>query len=61
MAQTLPASTIPRTKSARDQFWLDHVRTWRTLANRLRPYAYRFATTSNESLHSGQTRETRHG
>ena len=26
MAQTLPKGSIPRTKSARDQFWLNHLR-----------------------------------
>ena len=39
MAQTLPKTTIPRTKGARDQFWLDHLRVLREQDQPLSAYA----------------------
>ena len=39
MAGTFPDSHIPRTKSARDQFWLDHLSAWQTQQTSLRAYA----------------------
>ena len=39
MAQTLPKTTIPRTKGAREQFWLDHLRAMREQDQPLSAYA----------------------
>ena len=39
MAQTLPRSSIPRTKSARDQFWLNHLRALHEQGQPLSAYA----------------------
>ena len=39
MAQTLPKTTIPRTKGAREQFWLDHLRALREQDQPLSAYA----------------------
>ena len=39
MAQTLPKTTIPRTKGAREQFWVDHLRALREQDQPLSAYA----------------------
>ena len=36
MAGTYPDSQIPRARSARQQFWLDHLRAWRAQGTSLR-------------------------
>ena len=37
MAGTYPDSQIPRARSARQQFWLDHLRAWQAQDTSLRP------------------------
>ena len=39
MAGTYPDSQIPRARSARQQFWLDHLRAWQAQGTSLRAYA----------------------
>ena len=39
MAGTYPDSQVPRARSARQQFWLDHLRAWQTQGTSLRAYA----------------------
>ena len=39
MAGTSPDSQIPRARSARLQFWLDHLRAWQAQGTSLRAYA----------------------
>ena len=39
MAGTYPDSQIPRARSARQQFWLDHLRAWQARGTSLRAYA----------------------
>ena len=39
MAATYPDSQVPRARSARQQFWLDHLRAWQAQGTSLRAYA----------------------
>jgi len=39
MAGTYPDSQVPRARSARQQFWLDHLRAWQAQGTSLRAYA----------------------
>jgi len=39
MAGTYPDSQVPRARSARGQFWLDHLRAWQAQGTSLRAYA----------------------
>ena len=38
MAGTFPDSQVPRARSARQQFWLDHLRAWQAQGTSLRAY-----------------------
>ena len=55
MAQTLPKGSIPRTKSARDQFWLNHLRALHEQDQPLSAYAQAHGL-SPGSLYRARTR-----
>ena len=60
MAGTYPDSQVPRARSARQQFWLEHLRAWQTQGTSLRAYA---ATNglSSSSLYRARRRLERRG
>ena len=60
MAQTLPKTTIPRTKGAREQFWLDHLRAMREQDQPLSAYAEAHGLTPG-SLYRARARLRRRG
>ena len=60
MAGTYPDSQIPRARSARQQFWLDHLRVWHTQDTSLRAYAAANGLSSS-SLYRAHRRLKRRG
>ena len=60
MAGTYPDSQIPRARSARQQFWLDHLRAWQTQDTSLRAYAAANGLSSS-SLYRAHRRLERRG
>ena len=60
MAGTYPDSQIPRARSARQQFWLDHLRAWQTQDTSLRAYAAANGLSSS-SLYRAHRRLKRRG
>ena len=60
MAQTSPKTTIPRTKGARDQFWLDQLRALREQDQPLSAYAEAHGP-SPGSLYRARARLRRRG
>ena len=60
MSGTYPDSQIPRARSARQQFWLDHLRAWQTQDTSLRAYAAANGLSSS-SLYRAHRRLKRRG
>ena len=60
MAGTYPDSQIPRARSARQQFWLDHLRAWQAQGTSLRAYAAANGLSSS-SLYRAHRRLKRRG
>ena len=60
MAGTYPDSQIPRARSARQQFWLDHLRAWQAQDTSLRAYAAANGLSSS-SLYRAHRRLKRRG
>ena len=60
MAATYPDSQVPRARSARRQFWLDHLRAWQAQGTSLRAYAAANGLSSS-SLYRARRRLERRG
>jgi len=60
MAGTYPDSQVPRARSARQQFWLDHLRAWQAQGTSLRAYAAANGLSSS-SLYRARRRLERRG
>ena len=60
MAGTYRDSQVPRARSARRQFWLDHLRAWRAQGTSLRAYAAANGLSSS-SLYRARRRLERRG
>ena len=60
MAGTYPDSQVPRARSARQQFWLDHLRAWQAQGTPLRAYAAANGLSSS-SLYRARRRLERRG
>ena len=60
MAGTYPDSQVPRARSARQQFWLDHLRAWQVQGTSLRAYAAASGLSSS-SLYRARRRLERRG
>ena len=60
MAEKYPNSQIPRARSARQQFWLDHLRAWQAQDMSLRAYAAANGLSSS-SLYRAHRRLKRRG
>ena len=60
MAGTYPDSQVPRARSARQQFWLDHLRAWQAQGTSLRAYASANGLSSS-SLYRARRRLERRG
>ena len=60
MAGTYPDSQVPRPRSARQQFWLDHLRAWQAQGTSLRAYAAANGLSSS-SLYRARRRLERRG
>ena len=60
MAGTYPDSQVPRARSARQQFWLDHLCAWQAQGTSLRAYAAANGLSSS-SLYRARRRLERRG
>ena len=60
MAGTYPDSRVPRARSARQQFWLEHLRAWQVQGTSLRAYAAANGLSSS-SLYRARRRLERRG
>jgi len=60
MAGTYPDSQVPRARSARQQFWLEHLRAWQAQGTSLRAYATANGLSSS-SLYRARRRLERRG
>ena len=60
MVGTYPDSQVPRARSARQQFWLDHLRAWQAQGTSLRAYAAAKGLSSS-SLYRARRRLERRG
>ena len=60
MAGTYPDSQVPRARSARQQFWLHHLRAWQAQGTSLRAYAAANGLSSS-SLYRARRRLERRG
>ena len=60
MAGTYPDTQVPRARSTRQQFWLEHLRAWQTQGTSLRAYAAANGLSSS-SLYRARRRLERRG